>query len=131
MTCCAGKQVLSCQPIQFDTDSFGDYELDLSPLATVVQLIGITGDNQNSYHYANANESVDMFITYNAAKGSAYGHLTDGLKEASYVIEFCGDDIHVLKSLDVQMLKRDSNRDRIDNHRILLLPFFSHQLSNL
>merc|ERR1719427_257536 len=71
------------------------------------------GENLNSYHYANANASIDMFITYNAVKGSAYGHLTDGHTEATYVIEFCGDDIHVLKTLDVQMLMRDSKKEKV------------------
>jgi len=99
--CCEGEHILSCTEIDLDVTVIGDGDLYLEPLESTLTFDGMVDDSTDSYHYSN--EHVDFILTVNAEKGSVYGHaqLDD---DRSYVIEFCGDDGHVLKELDVENL---------------------------
>ena len=99
--CCDGEHILSCTEIDLDLTVIGDGDLYLEPLNTTLSFEGMVGDSTNAYHYGS--EHVDFILTVHKEKGSVYGHaqLDD---DSSYVIEFCGEDGHVLKELDVENL---------------------------
>merc|ERR1711970_426693 len=110
--CCKDDYVLSCQQINVNAASLGTQNLELSTsFNETVKFMGMVGDSDYSYHYQN--EKIDMVITYNAAKGSLHGHATDDSTGASYVIEFCGNNVHVLKQMDVDNMAEDSVSDEI------------------
>ena len=99
--CCSGDNILSCTEIDLNLTVLGDGDLYLEPLNTTLSFEGMVDDSTNAYHYGS--DHVDFILTVHEEKGSVYGHaqLDD---DRSYVIEFCGDDGHVLKELDVQKL---------------------------
>ena len=88
-----------------DISSLGDEDLELGPLNTTVQYRGLVEGSKNSHYYVN--KYVDAVLSVN--RGHVYGHmqLDDG---DSYVVEYCGNGIHVLKQLDGEKLE-DRHRE--------------------
>ena len=62
--------------------------------------------SEHSYHYEN--DLVDMVLTVH--NGDIYGHMSMDNGD-SYVVEYCGQGIHVIKQLDVDNLGEDSGVD--------------------
>ena len=113
LSCCQGDNILSCQEFDIDLSVLGDGDLFLEPLNTTLTFRGLVFMSSNSYNYGN--DDVDFIITANVEIGSVYGHAAfDNGK--SYVIEYCGDNNHVLKELDVQNLGSDEGIDFVDEN---------------
>jgi len=113
LSCCQGDYILSCQEFDIDLSVLGDGDLYLEPLNTTLTFRGLVFMSSNSYNYGN--DDVEFIITANVEIGSVYGHAAfDNGK--SYVIEYCGDDKHVLKELDVENLESDEGVDFIDDN---------------
>ncbi len=113
LSCCEGMNILSCDEIEIDLNALGDEDLYLEPLNTTLQYQGLVLMSSNSYHYSNG--EVDFILTANVELGSVYGHAAFE-NGKSYVIEFCGENVHVLKELDVENLGADEGVDAIDEN---------------
>ena len=105
--------ILSCDEIKIDLNALGDEDLYLEPLNTTLQYQGLVLMSSNSYHYSNG--EVDFILTANVELGSVYGHAAFE-NGKSYVIEFCGDNVHVLKELDVENMGDAEGVDTMDNN---------------
>jgi hypothetical protein len=99
LPCCQDENLLSCHQVDLDVDSLGDQDLELAPFNTTVQYQGLVEGSQNSYHYEN--DLVDMILTVH--NGDIYGHMAIDNGD-SYVVEYCGNGVHVFKQLDVDNL---------------------------
>ncbi len=114
LSCCQGDNILSCQEFDIDLSVLGDGDLFLEPLNTTLTFRGLVFMSSNSYKYGN--DHVEFIITANVEIGSAYGHAAfDNGK--SYVIEYCGDNRHVLKELDVENLGANKGVDIVDENQ--------------
>ena len=104
LACCEGKNILSCQQVALDTSVLGQTDMHIAPLDSTLAFQGTVADNLNAYHYTN--KDIDLILTHNPNKDSVHGHaiLADG---RSFVIEYCGDNLHALIELDVDNLGED------------------------
>merc|ERR1719186_157041 len=109
LTCCNDDLAPSCDQIDINIATLGDEHVELTPLGAVVQFIGMVGDNDHSYHYES--KDLEMVITYHAELGSVFGHVSNDTSGDSYVIEYCGQETHVLKKLDVDNMMEDDIED--------------------
>jgi hypothetical protein len=111
LSCCQDDNLLSCQQVNIDQSALGDDDLYLEPINATLAFEGMVENTNNSYHYGN--DDVDFVITVHIETGGIYGHaaLADG---GSYVIEYCGDAIHVLKELDVANLGENLGVDYVE-----------------
>jgi len=112
LPCCQGDFVLSCQQINVEAAALGQDELDITPLNQTVKFLGKVGDSDHSYYYGN--DDIEMVVTYHAEKEALYGHLINESNGDSYVIEFCGPKIHVLKQLDVNSMEENKGVEAVD-----------------
>jgi len=106
LPCCHDENLLSCHQVDLDVSSLGNEDLDLTPLNTTVHYKGLVEGSEHSYHYEN--DLVDMVLTVH--NGDIYGHMSMDNGD-SYVVEYCGQGIHVIKQLDVDNLGEDYGVD--------------------
>ena len=106
LPCCHDDKLLSCHQVELDIKSLGDADLELAPFNTTVQYLGLVEGSHNSYHYEN--ELVDMVLTVH--NGDIYGHMQMDNGD-SYVVEYCGNGVHVFKQLDVDKLGDDNGEE--------------------
>jgi len=113
LACCEGEEFLSCQPIAINITALGDQELDLLILNKTLAFKGMVGESINSYHYG----STDADVVITLHNGDVYGHaaLVSG---ESFVIENCGNGVHVVKKLDVDTLGENVGVDLESNDSV-------------
>jgi hypothetical protein len=109
LPCCQDDNLLSCHQVDLDAASLGDEDLDLTPLNITVQFKGLVEGSEHSYHYEN--DLVDIVLTDH--NGDIYGHMSLDNGD-SYVVEYCGQGIHVIKQLDVANLGENSGVDSVE-----------------
>jgi len=110
LACCQGEQLLSCNQVDLDVASLGDQDLELSPLNVTVEFKGMVDGSSNSYHYEN--DLVDLVLSVH--NGDIYGHMAMDNGD-SYIVEYCGNGVHVIKQLDVDNLGEDNSDDSVSD----------------
>ena len=111
--CCQDNLLLSCTTFKLDPSVLGDRDLVIGgPIENHLSFLGRVEGTRNSFHYGN--DHVDFILSLNAKGDGVYGHaaLDDG---NSYVIEYCGSDIHAIKHLDVQNMELDDGDDSLQD----------------
>ena len=124
LACCEGVGFLSCQPIAINIVALGNQKLDFMILNKTLAFIGMVGDSINSYQYGSTD--ADVVITHQ--KGHVYGHAALASGE-SFVIEYCGNGVHVVKKLDVETLGENVGVDLEDDDSVTSrqLKFFDYE----
>ncbi len=86
-----------CQPVFVNITKLGDPKLQLGIIKDDLDFKGPVGEAGNSFLY----ENDEAEVTITEHNGDIYGHawLDNG---KSYDIEYCGDNIHVVKQMDVE-----------------------------
>ena len=85
-----------CMPVSVNITKLGDPKLHLGIIKDILDFKGPVGEAANSFLY----ENDEAEVTITEHNGDIYGHawLDNG---ESYDIEYCGDNIHVVKQMDV------------------------------
>merc|ERR1712183_235760 len=107
VACCKGDDILTCEQISVNATALGDDELEVTPLGETLHFKGMIDDSKDTYNYANNN--TDAVLSYNATSGGISGVISDGNSRVFHVIEFCGNGITVLKTLDLQNIGVNQN----------------------
>jgi len=95
--CCSGDGILTCEQITVNAKALGEDKLELTPLGLTVEFNGMVDGNNDTYNYTNSDTTA--LLTYNATSGGMSGQISVEGSEVSYIIEFCGQGITVLKSM--------------------------------
>ena len=101
LPCCKGPYVKMCQPVSININKLGDQKLQLGIIEGDLDFEGPVGETSNSFLYAND----DAEVTITEHNGHIYGHASLDNGE-DYDIEYCGNDIHVVKQMDRSRMPR-------------------------
>ena len=105
--CCQDTKLKSCNLATVNPDLLGSKTITL-PGGASADFLNKVGDNPNAYHYGGDN--ADVIITFNPGTGGMHGHAMLSSGE-SFTLEYCGDQGHVWKEIDVDNLGESKGVD--------------------
>ena len=105
--CCQDTRLKTCSLATVNPDLLGSQTINLPGGASAVFLNNI-GEDPDAYHYGG--DEADVIITFNPSTGGMHGHAMLATGE-SYTLEYCGDQGHVWKEIDVANIGKKGGVD--------------------
>ena len=104
LPCCAGQNIKSCHAADIHGAFLGKGKINL-PGGIEVSFLNHIDNNPNAYDYGDA-KGTEVLIHYNPVTGGMQGTVMT-YEGKSYVIENCGDQVHVFKEIDISHMVDD------------------------
>ena len=109
VACCKTPDILSCRKASIDPSLLGQASISLFGGAKV-SFMGDINNNTRTFKYSDNNETEALF-TYDPITKRMNGFIDVG--ERKFVLEFCGDQGHVVKEMDTDsMVEEEEHEDQ-------------------